>query len=84
MKVSHKGVLVTAYGKNPDGDGKLLRLWEETGESGMCEVSLPTKKEGMAQPINLRGVPYGEPIRIEQGTFKVQLKGFAPASYLIY
>lgn len=84
VKVSRKGVLVTAYGNNPDGEGKLLRLWEEAGENGVCEVSLPTKKDCVAQPVNLRGVPEGNPIQIEKGTFKIELGKFAPASYLIY
>lgn len=84
VKVSRKGVLVTAYGHNLDGEGKLLRLWEETGESSSCEVSLPVKKDGIAQPVNLRGIPCGQPIKIQNGKFKVQLTGFAPASYLIY
>ncbi len=84
VKVSRKGVLVTAYENNPDGDGKLLRLWEEAGENGVCEVSLPTKIDGVAQPVNLRGVPEGNPIQIEKGTFKIELGKFEPASYLIY
>lgn len=84
VKVSRKGVLVTAYGNNPDGEGKLLRLWEETGESGFCEVSLPIRKDGVAQPVNLRGVPCGQPVKIQDGTFNIQLDGFTPASYLIY
>lgn len=84
VKVSQKGVMVTAYGKNPDGEGKLLRLWEESGTSGTCEISLPIKKDGIAQPVSLRGVPCGNPIKIEKGTFKVELKKFAPHSYLIY
>ena len=84
VKVSRKGVLVTAYENNPDGDGKLLRLWEEAGENGVCEVSLPTKIDGVAQPVNLRGVPEGNPIQIEKGTFKIELGKFEPASYLTY
>ncbi|WP_322932979.1 glycoside hydrolase family 38 C-terminal domain-containing protein [Bacteroides sp. CG01] len=84
IKVSQKGVLVTAYGKNPDGNGKLLRLWENAGNSGGCEVTLPTFVDGIAQPVNLRGVPEGMPIPIKQGTFKIKLNKFAPHSYLIW
>ena len=84
VKVSQKGVLVTAYGKNPDGNGKLLRLWENAGNSGVCEVTLPTSVDGIAQPVNLRGMPEGMPISIKQGMFKVKLKKFAPHSYLIW
>lgn len=84
VKVSRKGVLVTAYGNNPDGSGKLLRLWEETGEKGVCEVSLPTKRDGVAQPVNLRGIPTGNSVKIQNGVFKIELGGFEPASFLIY
>ncbi len=31
LKLSSKGVLVTAYGKNRDGEGTILRLWEQSG-----------------------------------------------------
>lgn len=84
LKVSRKGVLVTAYGNNPDGAGKLLRLWDESGESGVCEVTLPTPVDGVAQPVNLRGVPCGNPITIQKGIFNIALSKFAPASFIIY
>lgn len=38
---SRRGVAVTAFGPNPDGDGTLLRLWELAGASGDCTVRLP-------------------------------------------
>lgn len=84
VKISRKGVLLTAYGNNPDGGGKLLRVWEQSGESGLCEISLPVKKDGVAQPVNLRGVPNGNPVKIQNGVFKIELGRFEPASYLIY
>lgn len=84
LKVSKKGVLVTAYGNNPDGEGTLLRVWENGGTSGTCDISLPTAKDGVAQPVNLRGVPEGAPIPIRKGKFTVTLQKYAPASWLIY
>lgn len=84
LKVSKKGVLVTAYGNNPDGEGTLLRLWENSGVSGRCEVSLPVPLDGVAQPVGLRGVPEGMPIPIRKGKFNVELQKYAPASYVIY
>ncbi len=84
VKVSRKGVLVTAYGNNPDGDGKLLRLWEEGGNAGKCEVTLPTDIYRTAQPVNLRGVPCGNPVAIKDGRFSISLGKFAPASFLLY
>ena len=84
VKISRKGVLLTAYGNNPDGGGKLLRVWEQSGESGLCEISLPVKRDGVVQPVNLRGVPNGNPVKIQNGVFKIELGKFEPASYLIY
>lgn len=84
VSLSRKGVLLTAYGDNPDGSGKLLRVWEEVGQAGKCKVTLPSKHNGVAQPVNLRGVPSGNPIAIREGVFQIELERFAPVSYLIY
>ena len=46
IELSMRGVLVTAFGKNPDGDGLILRLWEQAGNSGQCTVSFPDGLEG--------------------------------------
>lgn len=84
VKISRKGVLVTAYGKNIDGSGTLLRLWENAGKQGVCEVQLPTKVNGTVQPVTLRGVPVGDPIKVENGVFKTELGKYTPASFIIY
>jgi glycosyl hydrolase family 38 len=84
LQLSRKGVLLTAFGSNPDGDGTLLRLWEQVGRDGICRVRLP---DGMnatwAQPCDLRGRASGDPIEIRDGTFDVPLTHFAPASYFL-
>src|SRR4029079_1513214 len=41
VQLSMKGVSLTAFGKNPDGDGTILRLWEQAGNNGTCIVTLP-------------------------------------------
>ena len=46
IEVSMKGVMVTAFGKNPDGEGLILRLWEQAGNSGKCIVNLPNNLNG--------------------------------------
>ena len=70
LKVARKGVLVTAFGANPDGRGTLLRVWEMAGEKGRCEISLPAGfAMKYAQPVNLRGVPQGKSIAVENGRF---------------
>ena len=41
LSLSRKGVTLTAFGPNPDGEGTLLRLWELAGAGGDCTVTLP-------------------------------------------
>jgi hypothetical protein len=84
LELSRKGVLVTAFGRNPDGLGTVLRLWEYAGNSGACQVRLPVGIDVEdIQPVNLRGEPAGTPIPVKQGAFTVDLTAFAPASFLI-
>jgi alpha-mannosidase len=84
LEISGKGVLVTAFGPNPDGAGTVLRLWEYAGKSGVRQVRLPP---GIAvksvQPVDLRGNRAGEPIPVRGGKFSCDLGAFAPASFLI-
>ena len=84
LTLSRPGVRVTAFGPNPDGPGTVLRLWEYAGQAGRCRVRLP---EGMSaetiQPVDLRGQRRGEPIRVRDGRFEVELKPFAPASFVL-
>ncbi len=84
VKLSRKGVLVTAFGENPDGEGLVLRLWEQAGKGGECTVTLPLDiKIQTVHPCDLRGRPFGKPIDVNNGSFDVQLKHNAPASFLI-
>ena len=55
--LSRRGVLVTAYGDDPEGNpGTLLRVWEQSGLSGNLVVTLPHGlKATRATPVNLRG-----------------------------
>jgi hypothetical protein len=85
IELSRKGVLITAFGADPDGNkGTLLRVWEQAGVSGKITVELP---EGMnvakATPVNLRGEKTGEPIRVISGTLTLNLDAYAPASYML-
>ena len=79
-----RGVLVTVFGPNPDGEGTLLRLWEHGGQAGPCTVTLPEGLVAAAvRPVDLRGRPTGPPTPVEHGTFTQELKAFAPASLLL-
>jgi hypothetical protein len=84
IELSRKGVLVTAFGPNPDGEGILLRLWEQSGEDGICRVRLPKGMDvAKAQPCDLRGRPRGDPLPVRDGSIKVELTHFAPVSLLL-
>ncbi len=84
LELSLKGVLVTAFGRNPDGPGIVLRLWEYAGNSGACRVRLPAGIDvEQVQPVNLRGEPAGALIPVEQGMFTVNLTAFAPVSFVM-
>lgn len=82
LSLSRRGVLVTAFGPDPYSDKTVLRLWEQAGESGACEVILPAgMRASHAIPVNLRGEPAGDAIAISGGAFRVRLSAFAPASF---
>lgn len=84
LHLSRKGILVTAFGANPDGPGTVLRLWEMAGQSGAVTVMLPPEcKAAHVQPVNLRGVPQGKPIAVSDGKFSFDLVRYAPASFVL-
>jgi hypothetical protein len=83
LTVSRPGVLVTAFGTNPDGGpGTLLRVWDQSGENGDVTVTLPPGFAA-ATPVNLRGVPSGASIAVKDGGFTTPLGRYAPASFIL-
>jgi hypothetical protein len=84
LRLSRKSVRVTAFGANPDGEGTLLRLWEETGKGGACRVTLPKGlAASSAQPCDLRGRPLGAALPVREGAFEAPVEAFAPASFIL-
>jgi len=85
IALSKKGVAITAYGKNRDGDGILLRLWEQTGKGGLCKVTLPkgsTFKRAFA--CNLRGKVLDTiGITIMNNRFQTNIKPNQPLSFIL-
>jgi hypothetical protein len=81
LRINRPGVIVTAFGKNPDGPGRLLRLWEQAGKDGPVQVCLP---DGMdkVQPADLRGRPQGKPLAVSKGCFTTELRHYGPASFI--
>ena len=84
LALARPGILVTAFGPNPDGEGVVLRLWEYAGRSGPCRVELPNGlTAATAQPVDLRGRPAGPPVRLERGHFDPMVHAFEPVSYVV-
>lgn len=85
INVSRQGIIVTAFGTDPDGNaGTLLRIWEQAGISGQVTVTLPENmKVSVAVPVNLRGEKTGEPIVVKAGKFEWNLSAYAPASFIL-
>ncbi|MBK8882085.1 MAG: hypothetical protein IPN67_06745, partial [Bacteroidales bacterium] len=84
ISLSRKGVAVTAFGPNTDGEGLIFRVWEQSGRSGELEVKLPSGSEFiLAQPVNLRGEKAGNPIKITEDKFSFDLHAYAPGSYIL-
>ncbi len=84
IEISRKGVLVTAFGPNPDGEGTLLRLWEQVGQDGLCKVKLPESFRGhKARLCDLRGRPIEGEVPVQDGWLEVMLTRFAPTSLLL-
>ena len=85
LTLSRKGVMVTAFGEDPDGNpGTLLRVWEQAGVPGELIISLPRGlKATTATPINLRGEKTGQPFPVANRALKIDLPAYAPASYLL-
>ena len=84
LSVSRPGVMVTAFGANPDGEGTLLRVWEQTGVPGELTVQLPGGIDAAtATPVNLRGEKTGEAVPVRSGALTFDLGAYAPASFLL-
>lgn len=84
LTLSRKGVVVTAFGENVDGDGIVLRLWEMTGDASSVTVTLPEEmKVQRVTPISLRGEKLGAPLNNNGNVFEVKMAAYSPKSFLI-
>ena len=83
ISLSRKGILLTAYKK--EGKGKLLRLWEQAGKSGLCEVTLlKGSSHSKAYPCNLRGEMTDETgIEILNNSFQFEIKAYQAVSFIL-
>ena len=84
LSLSRKGTMVTAFCKNPDGPGTVLRLWEQAGASGAITAELPKGAPWVkATPVNLRGEATGPAKPIEGNKLTLDLPAYAPASFVL-
>ncbi len=85
LSVSRKGVQVTAFGPNPDGDGIIVRLWELSGVTGPVSVTVPPELRGSVMTeVNLRGTPVQDSsVRQTPTGFSAQLRANAPLTMRI-
>lgn len=85
ISVSRKGVLVTAFGADPDAnEGTLLRIWEQAGIKGKVKINLPKEMNvKFVTPVNLRGEVTGEKIEIRNNVISTSLAPFEPASFIL-
>jgi alpha-mannosidase len=85
LSVSRKGVQVTAFGPNPDGDGVIVRLWELGGVTGPVSVILPAEyRNAEIAPVDLRGSPLRDAaVRQTLSGFTANLRANAPLTVLI-
>jgi len=81
LTVSRPGVLVTAFGQNPDGAGTLLRVWDQTGEAGKLVVTSRRLHHCDAGQFARR--KNGEPVNVRRGKIVLDLKAYAPASFIL-
>lgn len=83
LELSRKGVLVPAFGPNPDGTGLVLRFWEQAGLADACTVKLPDALHGYSfQPVDLRGRAAGAAFNAGE-TFTLPVQAYAPLSYIL-
>ncbi|MBF0246417.1 MAG: hypothetical protein HQL31_14325 [Planctomycetes bacterium] len=82
LTLSRKGVLLTAFGQNPDGDGTVLRVWEQVGKDCDLTITLPGDFRD-ATPVDLRGERLGEPVPVRGRKLSFPLRAYAPASFIL-
>lgn len=83
LSVSRKGVLITAFYNSKDGT--VLRLWEQAGKGGACEISLMKENSfKRAYPCDLRNKPIdNKGIDIIDNSFAYTIKANQPVSFIL-
>ena len=83
ISLSRKGVALSAFGPNPDGEGIVLRVWEQAGTGGELKVELPEEfTYESVQAVDLRGRPLNNTFQAEGNSLTFDLNAYAPASFV--
>ncbi len=87
VETSRKGISISSFGEDPDTGKMMLRMWEMAGlgkDDPAMTVTLPQEMNAKSvTPCDLRGRPIGEPIRVKDGAFQIDLKPYSPVNLLI-
>jgi alpha-mannosidase len=84
IEVSRPGILVSAFGPNPDGPGTILRFWECAGVTGPCDLRLPEELRAQSlRLIDLRGRRTGDALVSRSGGVHLDLHAFSPVTLLL-
>jgi len=84
LRISPKGILNTGFGNIDNGNDILLRIWEQAGENGKCEVLLPDEMEvSKAIPVDLRGQKKGDPIPVKNRKFELEYMSYRPYTFIL-
>jgi alpha-mannosidase len=82
--LSRKGILVTAFKPLAKEEGMLLRLWEQAGQDGTVNITLPEGSDyKKAYPCNLRDEISGDGIPISERSFELDIQANQPLSFIL-
>ncbi len=82
--LSRKGIVITAFGKNPDGEGTILRLLETSGHDGKCTIKLPDSSGfKTVQLRDLRGTALGSALPLTQRKVTIDINHYSPVSMIL-
>ncbi len=83
ISLNRKGILLTAFKK--EDESKLLRLWEQAGNSGVVDINLIQKSNyKKAYLCNLRGeIIDAKGIDILNNSFQFDIKAYQPVTFIL-
>ena len=83
ISLSRKGILLTAF--KVEAGGKLIRLWEQAGISGLCKLSLPDDSSyKKAYACNLaREISDDKGIEIIDNSIQFEISANQPVSFIL-